>query len=288
MSAFALVLILCSAVMHATWNALARRTDEPYAFFFAFSLASVVFWVPIPIFLGSVSEVRATDVLLVIGSGSLQVIYYVLLSSAYRHGDLSLVYPVARGTGVAIVPVAGIVIFGERPTFIGWLGIGATLAGLILIAVASRGTAGMRGPEQTRLALIFALLTGLTVTTYSLVDNFGVERVNPVVYGYGLILAAVVLQTPYVVTRRRAAVMRQFRLNRRAVSAGAVLSMATYLLVLVAFSESNVGYVVPLRETSIIFALIIGVTVLRELPSFGRVVAAVVVAAGAILIAIGG
>lgn len=288
MSSIAVSLILCSAVMHATWNALARRTDEPYAFFFAFNSVAVALWLPVAVFVGRNEQLGVGDILLISGAGSLQVIYFALLSAAYRHGDLSLVYPVARGTGVAVVPVAGILIFGERPTALGWLGIVATMTGLLLVGIASRRPGASGGSSTTQLAVLFALLTGLTITVYSLVDNFGVERVNPVVYGYGLIVAAVALQAPYVIARRRAAVTRQLRFNRRAVAAGAILSMATYLLVLVALTESNVGYVVPLRETSIIFALLIGVAVLREPPALSRVWAAIVVASGALCIAIGG
>ena len=288
MSTFAVGLIICSAVMHATWNALGRRAEDPYAYFFAFNLASLVIWLPVAVIAGWDESLSAGDVLVLTLSGSLQVIYFVLLAAAYQAGELSLVYPIARGSSVAIVPIAGFLIFSERPTSLGWLGIATTLLGIAIVAaVAGASSLPDRIGEHRRGALL-ALMTGLTISAYSLVDKWGVERVNPVVYGYGLIFAAVALQLPYVILRRRHDVRDQFRSFRGSVVAGAILSMGTYLLVLIALTESNVGYVVPLRETSIIFALLIGIAVLRESPSRSRLAAAVVIAGGALLIAIGG
>ena len=286
MSSIAVALILCSAVMHATWNALARRSDSPYAFFFAFNLTSLIIWLPVALTAGWDESLTLGDLLVVTLSGSLQVAYFVLLAAAYRAGELSLVYPIARGTSVALVPVAGLILFGERPTTAGWIGIAATLAGIAIVAAAT-GSLSRRFGGNGRGALL-ALMTGITISAYSLVDNWGVERVNPVVYGYGLILAAIVLQVPYVIVRRSREVREQFGSNRGPVIAAAVLSMGTYLLVLIALTESNVGYVVPLRETSIVFALLIGVTYLREPMSRRRLTAALVIASGALLIATGG
>lgn len=288
MSLIAIALVMTAAVTHASWNALARKTDEPYAFFFALNLLTVVIWLPIAVAAGWGEPLSFLDVLIMTVSGSLQVIYFVCLAAAYRRGGVTIVYPVARGTGVAIVPVAGFLIFGEHPTPVGWLGIAATFAGIALLGVSNWTRRPDLDGAQAREAVMFALATGLVISTYSLFDNYGVERVNPVVYGYGLIVAAVAIQVPYVLARRREVVRRQFVSNRRAAVAGAILVLGTYVLVLIALTQSNVGYVVPLRETSIVFALILGIFVLHEPLSPRRLVAAVIVACGAAAIAIGG
>ncbi|MEZ4522326.1 MAG: EamA family transporter [Thermomicrobiales bacterium] len=288
MATVSVLLILVSAVMHASWNALARRTESPYAFFFSFNLVATVLWLPIALIAGWGDPPSPWDALLILGSGSLQVLYFVFLASAYQRGGLTLVYPIARGTSVALVPIAGYALFSERPSIAGWIGIATTLAGLGILAVASWQGIDRAGPGRSGSAAGFALLTGMVITSYSLVDNFGVGRINPVVYGYGLIAASAVLQLPYALTRRWPEVHRQLTANVRSVLAGSVLSLGTYLLVLVALTESNVGYVVPLRETSIVFAVIIGIIMLREPISRPRIVAALVIAAGSVCIAIGG
>lgn len=288
MTLTAVLLVMASAIMHATWNALARRTDDPYVFFFSFNLASSMIWLPVALIAAWNNWPSPGDLALIAGSGSLQVLYFVLLASAYRRGGLTLVYPIARGTGVALVPIAGLIVFSERPSIAGWIGIAATLAGLAFIAAINVHARRASKTEVDLQAIVFALLTGLVISTYSLVDNFGVERVNPIVYGYGLIAASVLIQAPYVIALRRVDVARQILYNWRSVAAGAVLSMGTYMLVLVALTEANVGYVVPLRETSIVFALILGIIVLREPVTVQRIAAAMVIALGAACIAIGG
>lgn len=288
MALYAVLLVLLSAVMHAIWNALARRTDDPYAFFVTFNALASVIWLPIAILAGWNESLSVSDTALIAGSGSLQVLYFVLLSGAYRRGGLSLVYPIARGTGVALVPVGGLLLYAERPSGAGWLGIAATLAGLAFLAMENARSRQATPSDVDPVAIIFAFSTGLVISTYSLVDNYGVGRVDPIVYGYGLILASTVIQFPYVASRRRVEVRRQILYNWRSVIAGAVLSLGTYMLVLVAMTGANVGYVVPLRETSIVFALILGIIVLREPVGPRRILAALVIATGAACIAIGG
>jgi drug/metabolite transporter (DMT)-like permease len=288
MSPTSIALVMFSAVMHASWNALARRTDDPFAFFFTLNLLAVLIWLPIALAAGWNETLSQGDLAIMAASGALQVLYFSFLAAAYRRSGVTIVYPIARGTGVAIVPIAGVLIYGERPSMLGWFGIAATLIGIGIVAGSNwihwKGFEG----DQSQGAILFALSTGLVISTYSLVDKYGVEQVNPVVYGYGLIVAAVAIQVPYVFSRRRDAVKSQFRTNWKAAAAGAVLVLGTYMLVLIALAESNVGYVVPLRETSIVFALILGIFVLHEPISSLRLAAASVVACGAVCIAIGG
>ncbi len=288
MSSLAILIVMISAVMHASWNTLARRTDEPYAFFFTLNLIASVLWLPVALAAGWSDPPSGSDLLLVAVSGSLQVLYFVTLSAAYRHGGITLVYPIARGTGVALVPLVAMVLFDERPTPAGWIGIAATLVGIVLLGTTNVLGSDLERSDGKRAAVAFAFGTGIVIATYSLFDNFGVEAVNPVVYGYGLIATSVAIQAPFVILRRRGVVRRQLTENLRASTAGAVLVMGAYMLVLIALTSSNVSYVVPLRETSIVFALLLGVAVLREAVSPLRIGTAGVIAAGAMCIAIGG
>lgn len=288
MESVAVLLVMCSAVMHATWNMLARRSSDPFAFFFCFNVAAVVIWAPPALLMLNRHPLEPIGLLLILGSGMLQVIYFFTLAAAYKRGGLSLVYPIARGTGVALVPAAAVLLFDERPSVFAALGVAAVLAGLALIGWDASLEVKAALGDPVGGAVAFAVATGFVIATYSLVDKYGVGRVHPVVYGYGLIVVTAAVYAPYVLLRRRAVALAEWRAGRTAILAGGVLSLGTYLLVLAAFRTANVGYVVPLRETSIVFGLILSFAVLREPLRRLRILAAVAIAGGAVAIAIGG
>ena len=288
METVAVLLVLCSAVMHATWNMLARRSIDPFAFFFCFNVAAVIIWAPPALVMLLRHPVEPVELLLIFGSGMLQVAYFFTLASAYRRGGLSLVYPIARGTGVALVPASAVVLFDERPSLVAALGVAAVLGGLALIGwdASLEVKAAIDAPIAG--AAAFALTTGLIIATYSLVDKYGVSRIHPIVYGYGLIVVTAGFYAPIVLLRRRATALAEWRAGKTAILAGGVLSLGTYLLVLAAFRTANVGYVVPLRETSIVFGLILSIIALSEPVRRLRVLAALAIASGAVAISIGG
>ncbi len=287
METVALALVLTSALMHATWNLLARRSRNPYAFFFCFNAAAIVVWFPFALVAISIDGLGTSALPWILASGALQVAYFVALGSAYSRGGLSIVYPIARGTGVAIVPLAAVVIFEERPSRLAIVGILAVLTGLFLLTAG-----GLRGrhrePPNQRSAAGFALLTGLIIACYSLFDSRGVREANPLLYGYGLILVAVLLQVPYVLRFRITDIVEEWRGSRMAIVAGGVMSLGTYVLVLFALQAASVGIVVPLRETSIVFGVILGIIVLRERPAYYQLAGAAIVGFGALAVAIGG
>lgn len=288
MQTLAVLLVLCSAAMHATWNLLAKRSEDPLAFFFALNVTAIVLWCPPMLFMLRAHGLPSSGYAFIVISGCLQVIYFTSLSTAYRNGALSLVYPIARGTGVLLVPVLAFPIFGERPTVLAGAGITAIVAGLAVFGWTGLRRDLERGTQPERAGVLYALATGLTIATYSLVDNAGVSRVHPMVYVYSLIAIAALIPAPYVLTRRRAALGREIRFHKTAVLAGGILSLGTYLIVLFAMRLANVGYVVPLRETSIVFGTLFGVLILKETAARMRIVAAGLVAAGAIAIALWG
>lgn len=283
MQLLAVVLVLISAVMHATWNLLAKRSTDPLAFFMGLNLAALIVYSPAFILMLWRHPPPAEGLIFILISGGLQVVYFSSLAQAYRGGALSAVYPIARGTGVLVVPLLAIPIFSERPTLGAGLGIGVIFCGLAVIAVTA-----LRRAAHERGGISWAFLTGLTIATYSLVDNAGVARVHPMVYVYALIGFAVLLPAPYIVLRRRAAFVYEMQRNWRSAAAGGVLSMGTYLIVLAALRIANVGYVVPLRETSIVFGTLFGIFILREPAGRVRIAAATLIGVGAIMIAIWG
>jgi uncharacterized membrane protein len=233
-------------------------------------------------------------------SGALEALYFAFLASAYRRGDLSLVYPLARGTAPLLAVAIGVVLLNERLGPIGYLGVAALLTGLLTLqrpwqylSAAGRASGGAAG---------FALLTGITIASYSAVDRVGVRGTQPWIYA-GLIWAScTVFLWGYVwVYRRRRAAARAvsespldpeelvaFSSVRAGI--GGLITLAAYLLILVAFTVAPLTAVAPLRESAIVLASGWGAFRLREAADRGdalrRIGSAGLVLIGALLLAI--
>jgi drug/metabolite transporter (DMT)-like permease len=286
--AVAVGLVLVAAFFHAAWNVLAKRASDPLAFMFAFNLVSlVIFAVPVA-FMLTRHPIPSEGVPYLLATGAVHVVYFSALAAAYANGALSLAYPVSRGTSVLLVPILAVPLLGERPTTVAVAGIGAILLGLLVVGVLGAGSRVSAEVERGRRGLWFALLTGVTIATYSLIDKVGVSHIHPFIYVYGIFLLLTIGLAPYVLAKRRERVLREWRANRPAVVAGAILPMATYVLVLSAMRIANVSYVVPLRETSIVFASMLGVFALGERVGPARIAGSALIVTGVLAIAIGG
>jgi drug/metabolite transporter (DMT)-like permease len=287
-SGVAIGLVLISAFFHAAWNVLAKRARDPLAFMFTFNVvAIVVFAVPAGAMLIR-HPVPAEGLPYLLATGVVHVIYFSALAAAYANGALSLAYPVSRGTSVLLVPIVAVPLLDERPTPIAVAGIIAILLGLLSVGVLGAGRRVGSEVARGQRGLGFALLTGLAITSYSLIDKVGITHIHPFIYVYGIFLLLTLGLAPYVLTQRRERVWYEWRSNRRAVIAGGVLPMATYVIVLTAMRLSNVSYIVPLRETSIVFATLLGVLVLNERLGAARLIGCALISLGVLLIAIGG
>ncbi len=283
-------LVLISAVMHATWNVLAKRSADPLAFLFAISgLGLIIYAVPV-VYVVADEGISSKVVPFLLVSGTLEMAYTLFLAAAYRNGALSLTYPIARGTGVVLVPLLAIPLLDERPTAIAVGGIVTILLGFVIVSVLGARDRVAEEVAHGRRGIIFALLTGLTIASYSLIDKAGVQYANPLIYVYGLIGLQTLLLLPYIVATRRTAVAAAWKTSRRALIAGGFLHIGTYLIVLAAMkvSGSQVGYIVPLRETSIVFATLLGVVILKERIGNIRIAGSALIAAGVLAIALGG
>jgi drug/metabolite transporter (DMT)-like permease len=296
MSGRALLLVLAAAMAHAGWNALAKRAHDPLVFLWSsVSLASLGL-TPLGIWAlmgGGWAPGGAPFVAATVG---IHAVYFFALGRAYATGDLSLVYPVARGLGVALVPLLAFVFLDERLSAVGALGIVLVVAGIIQMGVfsrAPRAAAMARAPavrlprERGPLAggLGWAILTGLSVAAYSVVDKAGVALVHPLAYislmGIGMSAAL----AP-VIVRRRAALAREWRTNGRAIALASTMNLTSYLLVLFAFRLSKVGYVVAAREISIVLSVVIGSVLMREGHVGPRLAGAAVVLGGVACVAL--
>src|SRR3989442_1666422 len=175
------------------------------------------------------------------------------MGRALASGDFSLVYPIARGLGVGLVPVGAFVLLGERLSPLGATGVGLVVLGIVL---ANAAAGGLRRRPGAGKGTGWAAVTGVTIATYSLVDKVGVTHLHPLPYlalmGAGISL----LLLPSV--RRTGALRREWTINWPTILVAACLNLTSYLLVLFAFRLSKAAYVVAARETSIVFSVLIG------------------------------
>ncbi len=287
MPILAVALVLVAAVVHATWNFFAKGARSGSSFIFLFTLCGVLAYLPITlgVFLWSRPSLGLDALLFVVVAGLLNGLYFVLLGEGYKVGDLSVVYPLARGTGPALAVVGAILIFGERPSGLALAGAALVVAGIIVM---SWGGSSSEGAEVWR-SIIFALATGACIAAYSLWDSKGVTIVTPVLYLWGLEVSRMLMMAPLALgtCSGRAEIGAIVREQRRALLVIGVLSPGAYLLVLVAYTLAPVSYVAPAREISILFGAILGLRLLGESDAPRRLAGATAIVAGVFALALG-
>ena len=303
MPAFALVLIAVAAVLHAGWNVLLKTSGDTLLTATRLQAIGTIVLGPIGLAAWLLEGSPAIDggrILIALVSGVLEALYFFLLASAYRRGDLSLVYPLARGSAPILAVIVGVTVLGERLAPLAALGVGCALVGIVLVARPWRvlGEAG----RQHRGAVAYALATGATIAAYSAVDRVGVRILAPWLYGSLLaVFAMTILGTAVVVGRRMGwLAVPEIPAGAVTLSAGqrllrdgvaGVLSLTAYLLILFAYSVAPLAAVAPLRESAIVLAAAWGSFRLGEAAGNReaglRIGAAALVVVGAVLVAVG-
>jgi drug/metabolite transporter (DMT)-like permease len=283
-SGAALALVVTAAVCHAFWNALTKRARQPLVFVWSSVTLATVMLAGAALPLARLEEVRAALPFLVLTT-LLHAFYFYALTASYGAGDFSRVYPIARGLGVALVPVVAYVIFGERLSTLGIAGIALVVAGIVALnrlprAKATRSRGWHLGPGTG-----WAVLTGIAITAYSLTDKAGVTRLHPVPYLALMGIGTVLLLVP-AIARRSEALRQEWAVNWRWILAASTTNLTSYLLVLFAFRLSKTGYVVAARELSILFSAVIGSLWLGEGRLGPLLGAAAVVLAGVACVAL--
>jgi drug/metabolite transporter (DMT)-like permease len=279
----ALALVVCAAVLHATWNALAKRAENQFAFLWSSVSLATLLLLPIGLLRLPAEPTPSAGLPFVVASIGIHAVYFWALSRSYRLGDFSRVYPMARGLGVALVPLIALPVFGERLSWLGSLGIGLVVLGIVSLSrspSATRGSTGIGIGAGT----VWAVVTGVTIATYSLVDKAGVARLHPMPYIALMGLGLSAILSPIVLADRRTLV-NEWRRRWPTILVASAMNLTSYLLVLFAFRLSKVGYVVASRELSILFSAFIGSLWLGEGRLAPRLVGASVVLAGVICVA---
>jgi drug/metabolite transporter (DMT)-like permease len=268
-----------AAVFHATWNAMLKASENPLALATrALTWGTVLSLPPVAVawLLSGRPGLPLAGWLIALASAFLELIYFIALSTAYQRGELSVVYPIARGTAPLLAVLVGLLLLGERLHPSAGLGVVALLAGIWAV----------RRPSLAGSALWPALLTGVMIAAYTSLDRIGVRLGSPWIYGWLLWLFGAILLVAFT-TLRRVPGSRLIDQPRLSVAVG-VLMTAAYFMILFALSVAPLAIIAPLRESAIVLVTAWGIWRLGERRgAWLRVAGALVIVVGIALLTIG-
>jgi drug/metabolite transporter (DMT)-like permease len=291
----ALALVIVAAVLHATWNIAAKKAGGDDRFVFICNAATAVLWLPAGLWFG-VQEVPGwgwAEWGVVMASAAVHLLYFRALITGYRVGDLTVVYPLARGSGPLITAAAAVLFLGERLSLVGALGVLAVCGGVFLIAGGPglfarvrQGSAEQR--QRTAAGVRWGLITGVLIAGYSVLDGIAIKLllIGPVVLDYVCNLLRLPLQLPLLL-RDRAGIAAAWRLQWRHALVVATLGPMAYVCVLYALQLAPLSHVAPARELSLLVAALIGGRLLGEADRGLRLAGAACIAGGVMALAIG-
>ena len=292
MSPLVIGLVAISAVLHVAWNVRLKTAGDPLRAATVGMLAASVGIIPAGIvawWWSGAQPLPAEGVALGIVSGVIEAAYFVLLSAAYRRGDLSVVYPIARGSAPLLAVAIGLVVLGERLGVTGWLGVALSIAGFLVLQQPWRA---LRGHGTHDPSIAFALATGVTIATYTAIDRVGTRLIEPLTYAAILWLTASLALVVWIRLVAGGGILTDGRDENRRSAVGGWLTLGAYLLILTALSVAPLSGVAPLRESAAVFAAAWGSVRLGEaatrVETVRRVGASVLIVGGAILLAVGG
>jgi phosphonate utilization associated putative membrane protein len=276
--------VLCGALLHAGWNALVKSASDKTADTALVHVTLAIVALPLMLWMGPPRPecwpYIAVSLVLHIG-------YYVALAGAYEHGELGLTYPIMRGFAPLLVALASALVIGEVPTAASWLGIVGITVGVAMVGLAHPGQA-----LHHRKALMFAFANAAIIACYTLVDGLGV-RASADALRY--VLALVVIDgLPYTLLvwwqrspQQRVQLLRYARSRWPVATLGGLASAGSYGIALWAMTKAPVASVAALRETSVLFAAVLGTFLLKERFGVQRALGTVVIVAGVMALRLG-
>jgi len=322
-------LVAVSAVLHLAWNVRLKTAGDPLRAATIGMVAASLGIVPLGIvvwWMGGRESLPVEGVVLGVASGFVEAAYFILLSAAYRRGDLSVVYPVARGTAPLLAVLIGVLLLGERLGVAGSIGVLMLLAGFLVlqrpwraialarsgmgttdggsaggsagaaggargVAAGARGAAAGARKAAADSAILFALATGVMIATYTAIDRVGTRQIDVLVYAAILWATCSVVLVLWVALVAGGDLLRYGPEAARRAAVGGWLTLAAYLCILVALSVAPLSGVAPLRESATVFAAAWGSVRLGEASDRSeatrRIGASVLIVAGALLLAVG-
>lgn len=293
MSATAFALVLLAGLIHASWNIAAKKAGGDARFAFFTSALMMVVWAPVGWWAGRgvVGQWGAAEWAIVAASGVVHVGYYVTLLRGYRAADLTVVYPVARGSGPMLSSAIAIVLLGEHLSALGLLGIVGVAAGVFLIAGGPQLLRNAQDPQRrqrVKRGLAWGFATGGFIACYTVLDGYAVKvmLLSPILVDYMSNFVRVGLLAPAVL-RDLPTTARLWRSQWKYALMVGGISPISYVLVLYAMQSAPLSHVAPAREVSMLFAALLGGRLLGEGSRLLRLLGALFIAAGVTALALG-
>jgi drug/metabolite transporter (DMT)-like permease len=286
----ALALVLAAALLHALWNIAAKKAGGNHHFALLSVLITVVLWAPVALWFG-VGEWQRWGLVewgALTASALVHVLYFSVLLTGYRKADLTVVYPVARGSGPLLASIGAVLVLGETITLLGGLGILAVCGGVFLIAGGPRLFRGGDGAAHRKAlaGVRWGAMTGALIACYTVIDGYAVKvlLIGPVLVDYvGNVLRVPLLALPLL--RDQEGFAEAARTQWKHALVVALLGPLAYILVLYAVKMAPLSHVAPAREVSMLFAALIGGRLLGEGDRALRLVGAAFIAMGVIALA---
>jgi len=289
----ALVLVLAGALIHALWNISAKKAGGDARFTFFSGAIMAVVWSPLALWLGwhIVPHWGAREWLFVAASGFAHWLYFICLLTGYRKSDLTVVYPLARGSGPLLSSSVAVVVFGERLSALGAVGIAAVVLGVFLVAGGPglwRAAHSAEKCARIKAGVFWGVLTGALIASYTVLDAWAIKvvAISPILFDYW----CNILRMPYAalpVLRDWPAARALWKQQWRHAAVVAVFSPVAYVCVLYAVTMAPVSHVAPAREISMLFAALIGGQLLGEGDRWLRALGALGIAIGVAALALG-
>jgi drug/metabolite transporter (DMT)-like permease len=282
----ALALVVLAGFIHACWNIAAKKAGGDVRFVAFTSVVLMVFWAPVGLWVGW-QQVPAWGLLewaLVLVSALLHIVYFIVLLRGYRKADLTVVYPLARGSGPLLSSMVAIFFLGEQISALGLVGILGVVGGVFLIAGGPGLWQAAHDPQQqarVRTGIFYGGITGLFIASYTVVDGYAVKvaLMSPILVDYFGNLVRLVFLTPTLLRDRQTVWALWLQQRRYALIVG-IFSPVSYVLVLYALQVAPLSHVAPAREVSMLFAALLGGHLLGEKDRGPRIAGAALIAAG--------
>lgn len=291
LSAFALVML--AGFIHACWNIAAKKAGGDARFAAFAGLVQLVFWGPLALWVGwqQLPGWRLEQWLFVGIAGVLHLVYFLTLLRGYRRADLTVVYPLARGTGPLLSSLAALWILGETLSFLGALGIACVIGGVFFVAGGPALLRRAHDPAQrarVHTGLYYGALTGLCIASYTVVDGYAVKvlLMSPILVDYLSSLVRTTLLLPAIM-RNRPQARHLWRSQWKYAAIVGIVSPVSYVMVLYALQVAPLSHVAPAREISMLFAALLGGHLLSEGERGPRIVGAALMAMGVISLGLG-
>ncbi|WP_240374195.1 EamA family transporter [Bacillus piscicola] len=281
MAVVAVSLVISSALVHALWNLFAKQSLDKVTFLFSIHIINFIILLPYSVIEIQQVVLDGPGIIFLLGSMFFQVIYGFSLIRGYTVGELSLVYPILRGSASLLIPLISVLFLGDHLTILGWVGLLLVVTGIFLM-----GSEGFKSGEKVGPSLLYALAGGMAITGYTLSDKMLLDYISPfLLIQFQNFIHIIALLWPAVGSQK---LKQEWVLNWKIIIMGAFFVPGAYTLFLFAMKLANVAQLAPMREISIVFGAILGALILKEKQGVRKALFSILIVIGIVILSIFG